>query len=46
VKFIKRESVLKTLENKGFFKGVYIYFQLKDGEGKEGLGIQVVIYLK
>ena len=37
---------MKILENKGFFTGVCIYFQPKDGEGKEGLGIQVVIYLK
>ena len=37
---------MKILENKGFFTGAYIYFQLKDGEGKESLGIQVVISLK
>ena len=46
VKFIKRESGLKTFENKGFFKSVYIYFQLKDEEELESLAFQVVIYLK
>ena len=46
VKFIKRESVLKTLENKGFFHRRLHIFSTKDGEGKESLGIQVVIYLK
>jgi hypothetical protein len=46
VKFIKRESGLKTFENKGFFKSVYIYFQLKDEEELESLAFQVVISLK
>ena len=46
MKFIKRESGLKTFENKGFFTGAYIYFQLKDEEGPEGLAFQVVISLK
>ena len=26
---------MKILENKGFFTGAYIYFQLKDEEGPE-----------
>jgi hypothetical protein len=46
VKFIKRESTLKTLENKGLFQRHLHIFSTKDGEGKESLGIQVVIYLK
>jgi len=46
VKFIKRESGLKTFENKGFFTGAYIYFQLKDEEGPEALVFQVVIFFK
>ena len=37
---------MKTFENKGFFKSVYIYFQLKDEEELESLAFQVVIYLK
>ncbi|WP_368403337.1 hypothetical protein [Streptococcus parasanguinis] len=44
--FIKRKIGLKSLENKGFFKNIYMYFQPKDGEGTEGLEVQVVIYLK
>ena len=46
MKFIKRETGMKILENKGFFTGSYIYFQLKDEEGPEGLAFQVVISLK
>jgi len=46
VKFIKRESALKTLENKGLFQRHLHIFSTKDGEGKESLEIQVVIYLK
>jgi len=46
VKFIKRGCGLKTFENKGFFKPVYIYFQPKDEEELESLAFQVVIYLK
>ena len=37
---------MKILENKGFFTGAYIYFQLKDEEGPEALVFQVVISLK